>query len=379
MGKANTKAGHGDSSTVLAWLGFGMTPKSTLRKAALLLLLAACAKTTPAPAPAIELNDALMPPRLRTLLGVIAADSMEGRRAGSRGYLRAATFVAAEMRRLGLTAAGDSGFFQRVPVMRNAQGRMILLTRFTDWDSIPAAQRVTDVNLVGMVPGADPELQNETVIVGAHLDALGIRPAVAGDSIVNGADDDASGVVAVLEAARLMLAGPRPKRTVLFIAFTREEYGSPSGSRWYVEHPVRPLAGTVAELQIEMIGRPDSLAGGAGKAWLTGYERSTMGEMLAAAGLAIVADPRPAQQFFRRSDNYRFALLGIPSHTLSSFGGHADYHQPGDEASKIDLDHMQTVVTSVAKAVRILADGPRPEWKPGGRPEPASPVAPPKP
>jgi hypothetical protein len=331
------------------------------------LAIASACGPSGAPGPAPFLAGEPDSARTRALLEVLAADSMEGRAAASRGYARAARFVAEEMERIGLVPAGDSGYFQRVAAMRNAQGRLILLRDFSGWDTIPAGQRVMDVNVVGIIPGTDPQLGDEAVVVGAHLDHEGIQPHASGDSIYNGADDDASGVVTVLEAGRVMAAGPKPRRTVIFIAFTGEE-GGPSGSRWYIEHPVRPIARTVAQLQVEMVGRPDSLAGGPGKAWLTGYERSTMGEMLAAAGIAIVADPRPAQSFFVRSDNIRFARVGIPAHTLSSFGMHTDYHQPSDETSKVDFGHMTAVIGAAARAVRLLADGPKPEWKPGGRP-----------
>ena len=349
-----------------------------------LLLLVACSQSPPPGEPLLELNDAVQPSRVRTLLRILAADSMEGRQAATPGYARAAKFVAEEMQRLGLVPAGDSGYFQRVAAMRTPQGRLVVLPDFSAWDTIPADQRVLDVNVVGLLPGADPELREEVVVVGAHLDHVGITgrpgarcPAVGADSICNGADDDASGVVTVLESARVLASGERPRRTVVFIAFTGEE-GGPSGSRWYIEHPVRPLATTVVQLQIEMVARPDSLAGGPGKAWLTGYERSDVGEMLAAAGIPVVADPRPTQNFFRRSDNYRFAMAGIPSHALSSFGMHTDYHTAGDGAEKSDFDHMARVVGEAAKAVRLLASGPRPEWKPGGRPTPPPP-APPRP
>jgi hypothetical protein len=117
-----------------------------------------------------------------------------------------------------------------------------------------------------------------------------------------------------------------------------------------------------------VIGRPDSLAGGRGRAWLTGYERSTMGDALAASGVPIVPDPRPDQRFFYRSDNIAFAYLGIPAHTLSSFGLHTDYHQPTDDVSRVDFEHMTAVIEAAARAVRLLADGPRPDWHPGGRP-----------
>jgi hypothetical protein len=345
--------------------------------------LVACSGNSQQAQAPLELNDAVQAPRVRTLIRILAADSMEGRQAATAGYFRAAKFVAEEMARLGLEPAGDSGFFQRVAAVRNPDGRVRGLRQFADWDTIPAERRVVDVNVVGILPGSDRALRDEVVVVGAHLDHVGITgrpgarcPAVGADSICNGADDDASGVVTVLEAARVMTSGARPKRTLVFIAFAGEE-GATAGSRWYLDHPVRPLARTVAQLQVEMVGRPDSLAGGPGKAWLTGYERSTMGEMIAAAGIAIIADPRPTQNFFRRSDNYRFALAGIPAHTYSSFGLHSDYHNAGDNPEKADYEHMATVIGAFTKAVRLLADGPRPQWKPGGQPTPPPPPPPP--
>ena len=141
-----------------------------------------------------------------------------------------------------------------------------------------------------------------------------------------------------------------------------------TGTRWFIAHPVRPLTQVVADLQIEMIGRPDSLAGGPGKGWLTGFERSTMGERLAAAGVPLIADPRPEQSFFTRSDNYPFALEGIPAHTISSFGGHTDYHGVNDEVDRMDLAHVASVINATAKAARVLADGERVTWKAGGQP-----------
>jgi hypothetical protein len=144
------------------------------------------------------------------------------------------------------------------------------------------------------------------------------------------------------------------------------------GTCWYIRNPVVPLERTVAQLEIEMVGRPDSLAGGAGKAWLTGYERSTMGDALAASQVPIVADPRPAQNFFERSDNIAYARLGIPAHTLSSFNLHSDYHQPTDEADRVDYAHMTAVVRAAVRAARLVVDGPAPRWKPGGKPAPGS-------
>jgi Zn-dependent M28 family amino/carboxypeptidase len=302
-------------------------------------------------------------------LSALADDSMQGRRTGTPGAARAARYIAQQMQAIGLTPAGDSGYFQKVPValVMSDSGRQHLVLADSSGALPAGGERLPSVNVVGILRGADPVLGDSVVLVDAHYDHLGIGPAVNGDSIYNGADDDASGTVAVLEIARALAAGPRPKRTVVFLATTGEEVGL-LGTRWFIAHPVVPLDHIEANLEIEMIGRPDTAAGGPGRGWLTGFERSTMGEMFARAGLPIGPDRRPEQQFFLRSDNIAFARRGIPAHTLSSFDLHADYHAPSDEVSRIDFDHMTRLIDAAAKGVRILADGPAPEWKPGGRP-----------
>jgi hypothetical protein len=309
---------------------------------------------------------------VRRLLGALADDSMEGRATGSRGSARAARFIAEEFERYGVQAAGDSGYFQRVPVAyqsRDAKRRLRLLPSLEARDTVPADARASAVNVVGIIPGSDPELRDQVVLIDAHYDHLGVRSNAGADSIYNGADDDASGVVAVLEIARSLAAGPAPKRTVVFAATTGEEVGL-LGTRWYIEHPVRPLDAMVANLEIEMIGRPDSLAGGSGKGWLTGFERSTMGEMFAKAGLPIVADRRLDQQFFMRSDNIAFAQRGIVAHTLSSYNMHGEYHHANDDVAHIDFAHMTSLIDVAVRAARLLVDTPtKLEWKPGGRPE----------
>ena len=312
---------------------------------------------------------------VRRILFPLADDSMRGRMTASPGEAMAARFIASEMQRIGLTPLGDSGYFQRVPIAivplnpprRGRTERVMLVGSFAERDTFPEAQRRTSVNVLGILPGADSALKHEVVLIDAHFDHVGVGTPVNGDSIYNGADDDASGTTAVLEIARQMAEGPAPKRTVLFVATTGEEMGL-LGTRWFIDHSPIPLAQFVANMEIEMIGRPDSLAGGAGKAWLTGYERSSMGEQFAAAGLDIVPDKRPAQRFFERSDNIAFARRGIVAHTLSTYNLHTDYHQPSDEASKADLAHMAGVINAGARAVRLLADGPKPTWKPGGQP-----------
>jgi Zn-dependent M28 family amino/carboxypeptidase len=226
-----------------------------------------------------------------------------------------------------------------------------------------------------MIPGTDPVLKNEIVLVLSHYDHLGMRtPATpGGDSVYNGADDDAAGTTAVLEVARLLKKAGNPRRTIVFANMTGEEVGL-IGTNWFIAHPPFPLSQIVAGFEIEMIGRPDSLAGGRGKAWLTGYERSTMGDMLKEYGIAIVPDLRPEQSFFTRSDNIGLARRGIVAHTLSTFNLHSDYHQLSDDVDKIDFDHMTGVIHSAAEAVRHLADGPKPEWHTGCSPQrPAAP------
>jgi hypothetical protein len=315
---------------------------------------------------------------VRRLLTALADDSLEGRMTGSRGSAKAAAIIAAEMRRIGLAPAGDSGYFQRVPVAmtsitRTVNGETLTITRptlmssFAALDTVPADRRRPAVNVIGVLRGSDPVLRDSAVLIDAHYDHLGVGPAVNGDSIYNGADDDASGTVAVLEIARALASGPAPKRTVIFAATTGEEVGL-LGTRWYIQHPVVPVRQLSANLEIEMIGRPDSLAGGPGRAWLTGFDRSTMGASFAQAGLAIGPDRRLDQQFFMRSDNIAFAYEGVPAHTLSSYNMHDDYHRPSDDVAGIDFPHMTAVIRSAATAARMLADGPAPRWNPNGRP-----------
>jgi len=307
-------------------------------------------------------------------LATLAADSMEGRLTGSPGSWRATRWLAAEFRAAGLTPMGDSGFVQRVPLASQpaaagARVRPLLLSSWAAYDSMPAERRLPGANVIGVLEGSDPTLKNEYVLMTAHYDHIGTGKAVNGDSIFNGADDDAAGTIAVLHVARLLARGAvKPKRSIVFAAMTGEEVGL-LGTRWFIDHPTRPLNQLVANLEVEMIGRPDSLAGGAGKAWLTGYERSTLGDQLRDGGIPIVPDRRPTQRFFERSDNIAFARMGIPAHTLSSFNLHSDYHTVRDEARFADAVHMARVIEAAAQAMLILANGPKPTWHPNGQPQ----------
>lgn len=221
-------------------------------------------------------------------------------------------------------------------------------------------------NVVASLTGSDPALRSEIILLSAHLDHVGMNPNAPGDDkIFNGADDDASGCVAVLELARALARGERPKRTFAFAWFGSEERGG-HGSQYFAE--TTPLGGVIANLQFEMIGRPDPKVPPK-TLWLTGYERSTLGAELAKHGAPLVADPHPDQMFFQRSDNIRFARKGIPAHTVSSYGLHKDYHKPSDEIDTIDFAHMTGAIVSLLEPIRWLGTTSwKPEWHPGGRP-----------
>lgn len=210
-------------------------------------------------------------------------------------------------------------------------------------------------NAAARITGSDPKQKDEVILLGAHLDHLGNRPsATGGDTIFNGADDDASGVTAVLELAEALSKTPRPKRTIVFGFFGSEEAGG-FGANYFVTKPVIPLDHIKAMLQFEMLGRPDPLIP-ADTLWLTGYERSNLGVELAKQGAALVQDPHPEQSFFTRSDNIRFAYEGVISHTVSSFNLHKDYHQASDEVKTIDFPYMTKSIQSMYAPVVWLAN-----------------------
>ena len=222
-------------------------------------------------------------------------------------------------------------------------------------------------NAVARLSGSDSREKSDIILLTAHLDHLGTRDTGL-DRIYNGADDDASGSIAVLTLAEALSRGPKLKRTVVFAWFGSEEAGG-YGAAYFVQKPVVPLDRIVANLEFEMIGRPDGLIA-PHTLWLTGWERTNLGPQLAAHGARLVADPHPAEKFFARSDNFTLALRGVVAQTVSSFGLHADYHQVTDDISHIDFGHMTESIQSLLAPIRWLADSDfKPDWLPGGRPE----------
>ncbi|MEQ1763808.1 MAG: M20/M25/M40 family metallo-hydrolase [Pyrinomonadaceae bacterium] len=223
-------------------------------------------------------------------------------------------------------------------------------------------------NAIGKITGSDPKLSSDVIVLSAHLDHLGVRENAPGDDkIFNGADDDASGTVAVMELARVLAAGKKPKRSVYFVCYGSEEAGG-FGSGHFVNSLPFPKEKIVANLQWEMIGRPDAKVKPE-ELWLTGYERSNLGPELAKRGAKLVQDPHPTENFFQRSDNYTLARQGVIAHTVSSFGLHTDYHRASDELKTIDFGHMTKSINSMIKPIEWLVNsGFRPEWVEGKRP-----------
>ena len=293
----------------------------------------------------------------------LASDELRGRASGTRDEHLAALFASSLFSDFGLQPGGeDGGFLQRAQLPDPLPGK--ILKRFKDFDNGP---RVETWNVVGILRGSDPTMGKDAILLTAHLDHLGIGPAKNGDNIYNGADDDASGTTAVIELARAFAHGRRPKRTILFVLFGSEELGG-YGNQYFLEHPPLPLEHIVANLEFEMIGRSDPAAP-AKDLWLTGFNRSNLGPELVRHGAPLVADPHPAEKFFKRSDNYSLAQRGIIAQTVSSFGLHTDYHQPSDEISRIDFFHMESAIASMVKPLDWLANTRwKPEWLPGGEP-----------
>jgi hypothetical protein len=216
-------------------------------------------------------------------------------------------------------------------------------------------------NSVAYLPGTDPGAG--VLLLLAHLDHLGQR---ADGKIMHGANDDASGLVALMELARALASAKPMRRGILFVAYGSEEIGG-FGAKHFAANPPVPLARMVANIQFEMIGEQDPKLP-RDTMMMTGYERSTLGALLRAQGAQIAPDPYPEQNFFRRSDNYALALKGVVAHTVSGRVG-ANYHQPTDTIENMDFPFMISAIASMVAPIRQLANARAvPTWTPGGRP-----------
>jgi len=230
-------------------------------------------------------------------------------------------------------------------------------------------------NIVGLLPGSDPKLKNEYVVLSGHLDHIGITPPVKGDSINNGALDNASGVATTLEVARLLKAHP-PRRSVLFLIDTAEEKGL-IGAEYFARNPTVPLSAISADVDLDMpiltYEFTDVVAFGADRSSIGPSVRRAAAQM----NIKLSPDPMPDEGIFTRSDHYRFVEQGVPAVFLATGyanGGKAateffmrtNYHKPSDDLSQpIRYDMGAKFARLNAAITRELADGARPSWNKG--------------
>jgi Zn-dependent M28 family amino/carboxypeptidase len=235
----------------------------------------------------------------------------------------------------------------------------------------PTPQPVQLKNVISILPGSDPALKDTYVILSAHYDHVAVGGGctpVGGDRICNGANDDGSGAVSVIEvAAALAKLKERPKRTIVFITWFGEEKGL-LGSRYYGRHPVFPLARTIAMVNLEQMGRTDSSEGPQlNNAAMTGFDFTDLGPIFKAAGertgIKVYKHEQNSDAFFNRSDNQALADAGIPAHTLCVAFVYPDYHQPGDHWEKVDYENMTRVNRMIALSLVTIADNTEaPKW-----------------
>jgi Zn-dependent M28 family amino/carboxypeptidase len=271
---------------------------------------------------------------LKKHLYIIAADSMEGRETGSVGQKKAGRYLISQYQQNQVTfPKGATSYYQAVPAafLNKKRGGNL-----TDSENIWAYIEGTE----------KPE---EVIVISAHYDHVGTKD---GD-VYNGADDDGSGTSALLEIAQAFQmakqAGHGPKRSILFLHVTGEEHGL-LGSRYYSENPLFPLANTVADVNIDMIGRRDEIHPNTNNyVYVIGANRlsseldfvsSIMNQKYVGLELDYrFNDPKDPNHFYERSDHYNFAKFGIPS--IFFFNGvHADYHKKTDEPNKIEYDAL---------------------------------------
>lgn len=220
-------------------------------------------------------------------------------------------------------------------------------------------------NVVAVVPGSDPELAGEYVVITAHYDHVGVGPPdERGDSIFSGADDNASGTAALLQAAAAFAALPEaPARSVLFLAVSGEEKGL-LGSAHYARNPTVPGDGIVANINLDMVSRnhPDTV-------YAIGDQYTTLGALVVEIardhpelGLVPAPDPEPEEQAFLRSDHYSFVEQGVPALMLTTWL-HDDYHVPSDLPERVDPDKAARVARlAFLLAHRVAMDPERPRW-----------------
>ena len=281
---------------------------------------------------------------LKTHLYIVASDEMIGRETGSLGQKKAGNYLINQYQSNKIPfPKGATDYYQRIPAaFLNAKNN----------ENLPDSE-----NIWAYIEGS--EKPNEVIVISAHYDHVGVKNGV----VYNGADDDGSGTVALLEIAQAFQIakneGHGPKRSILILHVTAEEHGL-HGSRYYSENPLFPLANTITDINIDMIGRRDEFHKDSNNyVYLIGsdYLSTDLYNICEAANKNYVnlfidykfndrADPN---RFYYRSDHYNFAKYGIPSVFLFN-GVHADYHKPTDDVEKIEFDAL-TKRTQLAFAI----------------------------
>lgn len=281
---------------------------------------------------------------LKTHLYIVASDEMQGRETGSPGQKKAGDYLINQYKNNKIPfPKGATQYYQRVPAA--------YLNAKKD-ENLPDSE-----NIWAYIEGS--EKPNEVVVISAHYDHVGMKNG----EIYNGADDDGSGTVALLEIAQAFQIakneGNGPKRSVLILHVTGEEHGL-HGSRYYSENPLFPLANTITDVNIDMIGRSDEFHKDSNNyVYLIGsdYLSTDLYNICEDANKNYINlfidykfnDRNDPNRFYYRSDHYNFAKNGIPSVFLFN-GVHADYHKPTDEVEKIEFDAL-TKRTQLAFAI----------------------------
>lgn len=274
-------------------------------------------------------------------LYTLASDEMEGRKTGTPGIEKAAQYIENEFERIGLTTFDGLDSYRQT-------------FSFTPRRS---KDEITSANIIGVLEGKSKK--DEYVIISAHYDHLGIRKQDGKlDSIYNGANDDASGVTAVLILADYFKKKNNNERTLVFVAFTGEEMGLIGSTHFGKGIDASKF---VAGINLEMIGKTPSF--GPNTAWLTGFERSDFGKIiqknLEGTGYQLFPDPYDKFNLFFRSDNASLARLGVPSHTFSTtpIDVDKDYHQASDEATTLNMTVITQTIQAVAKGTESIITG----------------------
>ena len=281
---------------------------------------------------------------------VLSSDSLEGRETGKPGQKMAAEYIANQFKKIGIPPYKRKTYYQKFKVKSERH-----ICKCDDCDLtffkriFKANQTIRGENVLGYIEGSD--LKDELLIITAHYDHLGKHDSL----IFNGADDDASGVSAALEIAEaFMLAkkeGNGPRRSILIMPVSGEEKGL-LGSRYYTDNPIYPLESTVANLNIDMIGRLDDWHDNGNYVYLIGSDRLSfdlhdLSEKINNEYIGIDLDYRfndkdDPNRYYYRSDHYNFAKNNIP--VIFYFNGvHEDYHKPSDTIEKLDFDKINTI------------------------------------